>query len=176
MRKLFLSLLISLFAFTAMSQDTATVKLPTTSKGFVKYKDTIKITIGLDQKALYLKTLDWLKDFYPNSQAVTKTRNPKDGLIIGESLIQLTTETESGTTIRYARVKYRFRFQISDNQLIYTYKDFTVTANKKTTDLKDWLKTDGNSAYAGQIKEYMDSMLEGLETFLNTPEEEEDDF
>jgi folate-dependent phosphoribosylglycinamide formyltransferase PurN len=97
-------------------------------------------------------------------------------MLLTTECVQLTRQTESGTTVRYVRVKYRFRFQIREGKLIYTYKDFSVTANKETRDLKDWIQSAGHARYAEQINKYMEDMLTKLDTFLNTEEEEDDDF
>ncbi len=170
-------LLLSMTLFGNTQQVSLDSILPVES-GKIKYRDVVNVP-ETEARTLYNKAIEWLNIFFVNAREITKTRNPNDGIIEGETRIQL-VDTVDGTVIKSKQVFYRFTFEFKENRFRYTITEFTVKGNSKFP-LEQWIDTESpfysesNRGYLMQIKTYMDDFISSFTSYMTKPDEEEDD-
>ncbi|GAB4313259.1 MAG: hypothetical protein Kow00127_04160 [Bacteroidales bacterium] len=142
--------------------------------GKIVYREVVQQEGSREQ--LFNRAISWLNEYYVNPVSVTKTRDPKSGLIKGLHRFRIRQTLEDGTRTDAGTLQYEFKIELKENRYRYTLSDF-VLRQSSAIPAEKWLKEDNPLAkdYLAQLHEFATGWIESLKEGMKPPATSADD-
>jgi len=133
-----------------------------------------------DRQDFFNRAIGWINEFYANPVDVTKTRDPKSGIIKGLHRFKIKNTDEDGNTLDAGQIQYQFTLEFKEGRYRYTLYDFILRGAsrfpvERWLDKKDPQYDQHSQSNLDQIYNFAQDWIKSLKEGMKPEVKKEDD-
>jgi hypothetical protein len=133
-----------------------------------------------DKEEFFNRAIGWINEFYANPVDVTKTRDPKSGIIKGLHRFNIKNTDEDGNTVDAGKIQYQFTLEFKEGRYRYTLYDFILRGASRFP-VERWLDKEDpqydqhSQSNLDQIYDFAQDWIKSLKEGMKPEVEKTDD-
>lgn len=170
--------IIILLSCNGFTQETSTKFPVDEATGQITYLEVVEEEGNKEE--FFNRAIGWINEFYANPVDVTKTRDPKTGIIKGLHRFKIKNTDKDGNSIEAGKIQYRFTLEFKEGRYRYTLTEFILRGASKFP-VERWLdKNDpqynqNSQTNLDQIYQFAQDWIESLKDGMKPKVEKKDD-